>query len=331
MPTTRDDESAIAEQMLARRYDVLMGGGSRFFDNTLLATRPDLHVLRSAKDVAAWEGQREGRASPLLGIFTGSHMSFDIDRVHAALDEPSLADMVRVSLEHLTRLGGAEGFVMQVEGGRVDHGGHYNDAAGLIYDLVAFDNAVKVAMDYADAHPDTLLMITADHATGNPGLTEYGPKGIDMFQKVLGFRHTFEWLEKKLGGKRTLDGGEPPEFLGANVVKHRTCKFTPDEMADLTKEASGLDLATAEIDMLVRWREGEVVSPFGLGNSRFGPLGSVLANHTAVAFLSPNHTADPVELTAVGPGSAALPQRLAINEIHKVMVEAMGLAAAKPA
>ena len=58
--------------------------------------------------------------------------------------------------------------------------------------------------------------------------------------------------------------------------------------------------------------------------------GRVLANHFKVAFLSPNHTSDFVELTALGPGSELLPKVVRINEIHKVMVGALDLPPARP-
>jgi alkaline phosphatase len=57
-------------------------------------------------------------------------------------------------------------------------------------------------------------------------------------------------------------------------------------------------------------------------------LGSILANHFGVAFLSPNHTADHVEVTAFGPGSEAMPQFIDNIDIYTMASAAMGLRAA---
>ena len=57
-----------------------------------------------------------------------------------------------------------------VEGGNIDHAAHANDLNRTITDTIAFDDAVKVALDYMKEHPDTLVVVCADHSTG--GLTE---------------------------------------------------------------------------------------------------------------------------------------------------------------
>jgi alkaline phosphatase len=56
-----------------------------------------------------------------------------------------------------------------VEGGQIDTAAHANDALNTLGDTVAFDQAVKVALDFQGQHPDTLVIVTADHSTG--GLT----------------------------------------------------------------------------------------------------------------------------------------------------------------
>ncbi|WP_282456434.1 alkaline phosphatase [Chitinophaga sedimenti] len=62
------------------------------------------------------------------------------------------------------------GFVMQVEGGKVDWAAHSNDAGALLYDQLAFDEAVGVALEFAKKDGSTLVIITTDHGNANPGL-----------------------------------------------------------------------------------------------------------------------------------------------------------------
>jgi alkaline phosphatase len=59
-----------------------------------------------------------------------------------------------------------KGFVLMVEGSQIDGRSHDRDVAGILAEMRDFDKAVKVAMDYADAHPSTLVVIVADHETG---------------------------------------------------------------------------------------------------------------------------------------------------------------------
>lgn len=328
IPTDREDEGRIAAQLLERRYDLLLGGGRHFFKKELLAKRPDLQVISSRSEFDAFVGAGFG-ASPVLGLFNNSHMSFEVDRVTDNLGEPSLAEMSGAALRRLDAVGAANGFVLQIEGGRVDHGGHYNDAAGLIYDQVAFDNAVRAVLDWCEGREDTLVILTADHATANPGLTEYGPRGVKSFLRTLEFKHSFEWIERKLDGKFHLSNPEPPEFGGGALAPGAKTEIDADLLHSLVKQATAISLGKGELDLLVRWKHGEPANGFAMAGARYGPIGAVLANHTCVAFLSPNHTSDPVELTALGPGSELMPQRLAINEVHGVMVKALDLPPAK--
>ena len=61
---------------------------------------------------------------------------------------------------------GRKGFLAMIEGGRIDHAAHVNDAPAAIRDTLAFDDAVGVAMAFASKNPGTLLIVTADHETG---------------------------------------------------------------------------------------------------------------------------------------------------------------------
>ena len=55
------------------------------------------------------------------------------------------------------------GFFLQVEGASIDKQDHASNPCGQIGETVAFDKAVQVALDYQAAHPDTLIIVTADH------------------------------------------------------------------------------------------------------------------------------------------------------------------------
>ena len=110
----------------------------------------------------------------LLGLFTNSHMSYEVDRAQPGLDEPSLAEMTAVALDVLDN--DPEGFFVSIEAGRIDHACHDHDITGSIWDTLAFDEAVQVALDYQAEHPDVLVVATADHETGGLSLghgTEY--------------------------------------------------------------------------------------------------------------------------------------------------------------
>lgn len=172
----RADENEIAGQLLAARVDILLGGGARHFlggpgGQSLPAeiAAGGYHLARSAEELAA--APRDGR---ILGLFAASDLPYRIDRDGGAGEPtgiPGLAAMTRAALE---RLDPARGFFLMVEGGRIDHAGHGNDAAALLGEMFELDETLATLREYAARHPDVALIITADHETGGVCLTYRG-------------------------------------------------------------------------------------------------------------------------------------------------------------
>jgi len=98
----------------------------------------------------------------VLGLFSLSHMSYEFER--DGTDEPHIAHMTEKALELLEN--DPDGFFLMVEGARIDHAGHANNITLNVHDTVAFDEAVRVALEFAETHPDTLVIVTADHECG---------------------------------------------------------------------------------------------------------------------------------------------------------------------
>ncbi|MBT9147940.1 MAG: Alkaline phosphatase 4 [Syntrophomonadaceae bacterium] len=167
--SSRNNLVDIARQYLTRsQVDVLLGGGLRVFQKedllpvakeqryTVVSTAAELEALDSARLFSA--GQK------ILGLFAEGHLAFELDRPTQAPGQPHLMAMTKAALAYLSQ--DQDGFFLMVEGGRIDHAQHGNDAARTIHDTVAFDQAVKVALDFQRANPDTLVVVTSDHDTG---------------------------------------------------------------------------------------------------------------------------------------------------------------------
>ncbi len=177
----RDGENNIAAQMvpggtgfnsaLLDGVDVVMGGGLRhFLPKGATSSRTDSRDLVAEMKNAGYayasnktEFDKLPTSGKLLGLFTPSHMSFDLDR--DATKEPSLAEMTSRSIDQLKS--NSKGFFLMVEGGRIDHALHETTARKALQDTAAFDDAIKVAIDKMKVlDPDlknTLIVVTADH------------------------------------------------------------------------------------------------------------------------------------------------------------------------
>ena len=88
-------------------------------------------------------------------------MEYEADREKDKGGEPSLAEMTEAAIKRLQQ--NENGFVLMVEGGRIDHAHHAGNAARALIDTVAFDQAIKTALDLT-SRDDTLIVVTADHS-----------------------------------------------------------------------------------------------------------------------------------------------------------------------
>jgi alkaline phosphatase len=158
---------------LGAGLDVLLGGGSQFFtpfkDGGKRSDGRNLITEMKAKNAAFVSNVTElnaidaSKTERLLGLFTSSHMSYDLDRDPAK--EPSLAEMTTKAMDVLAK--NSKGYFLMVEGGRIDHALHETTAKKALQDMVAFDNAIKAALAKARlTDPElknTLVVVTADH------------------------------------------------------------------------------------------------------------------------------------------------------------------------
>ena len=174
---------SIAEQTVDHKVDVVLGGGRNRFLQPLVAGGTTNVVdyakgkgYQSVTDAAGLASVQ--RNKPVLGLFVGGNMTTEWNGPVATLGdgtpaqrcktdnrpaaEPSLPDMTRKAISLLE--GSKKGFFLQVEGASIDKQDHAANACGQIGETVAFDDAIGVAIDYQRRHPDTLIVVTADHA-----------------------------------------------------------------------------------------------------------------------------------------------------------------------
>lgn len=115
-----------------------------------------------------------GVPSKLLGLFAFSNMNVAVDKVNGRRgkssvvadygfpDQPMLDEMTTKALQVLDA-NSPNGFVLMVEGASIDKQAHQMDSERWIGDMIEFDHAIYVARQYAIDHPDTLVIVTADH------------------------------------------------------------------------------------------------------------------------------------------------------------------------
>ncbi len=291
---SRRDSQAIVDQYLTLGLDVILGGGRDFF----LPAGTGEGKRKDGKDlIAALRGQgydyaatlpelKAATAKRLLGLFAWEDMAFEIDRDPAV--EPSIRDMTEAALRTLAQ-DSPKGFVVLLETENTDTAGHRNDIAALIHAIRELDAAAELAYDfYRRAPNDTLLIVTGDHETGGLSVT-YAQKemttssskrfyaGPEHLKLVSGITLSLEKAHEMLGKK------PDPAALDALLQKHFP-GFTLD--ADLREAILGQ-----------RMLERNCTYPTQCA------LGRMISRQTGIYWGTSGHSAQPVFVTAVGPGS----------------------------
>lgn len=286
---SRDDEHIIAEQYLGV-VDVLMGGGRRFFDPEQRSDKRDLIAEYRRKGYTLWEKREQvrGRERPekVLGLFYNGHVPYTIDHQNTPQlweQVPTLAEMARTALEILSR--SPKGFLLQIEGGRVDHAAHSNDAAALLWDQLAFDDAIAVAVDFVRRHPDTLLVITSDHGNSNPGLNGMGEE----------YRDSTKCLERIAQARGS--------YVAIQDLLKKAGTPTPDKVREAVHEVTGIEITREEADIIASVAGGKPAPTLNRAHANLaGILGEVLSNYNGVAWTMMSHTSDWTLVTALGAG-----------------------------
>ncbi|KAL7414232.1 alkaline-phosphatase-like protein [Mrakia frigida] len=189
---------------LGHTVDLMMGGGLCYFQpNTsdyprscrgdqkdLLAQAKDdgYSVLTNRKQFDALDGGNNVTL-PLIGLFTGSHMNYEIER-NATL-EPSLSEMTKTALQalKLATADSEKGFFIMVEGSKIDHAAHSHDLPGHLHEILEWNRAVQVIVDFIDEqeNDDTVFIGAADHECG----------GLVLGGATVG-GHEYQWVPEAI-------------------------------------------------------------------------------------------------------------------------------------
>ncbi len=135
---SRKDTPAIAAALLEAGFDVVAGGGSADFTDE---QRAELEKKTRMLELAA-PGECESPDK------RGDWMPRQVEKALRVLEKDK------------------DGFFLMIEGSKIDMEAHTKDLKGVIQETLDFDQAVGVVLEWMKKHPDTLLVVTADHQTG---------------------------------------------------------------------------------------------------------------------------------------------------------------------
>lgn len=330
----RDDENGIAVDYLESGVDFFAGGGLRHFIPADFATdevdaagqgikskrEDDRNLFQEfeAKGYTTFFG-REGAASfkdyqPAAGdkvfaAFTYTHIPYELDRINNdEITVPSLAEMTEKAVDVLSA--DKDGFFLMVEGGRIDHACHANDALGAIYDTIAFDDAVRVAYDFYMEHPkETLVLVVGDHETGGLGMG-FGDNYFINYDALNGDKVSVEDV------LQYVYDGDRAAFYTYIAENCGLTDLNKDEKALIEKAMD--DIAAAEA-------AGETPVGYSYYNPAAIAVTHILSERANVQWTTYAHSGTAIPMSAIGNSAEAFGGYKDNTEIGLSLFDIMGL------
>jgi alkaline phosphatase len=295
--SNRGSTSDIARMLAESTFAFFAGGGmagqkskdGAAPDNLQRAIQNGFMIARTRESLAALQpgGKAYAFNHRLAG---GAALPWSLD---ARADDVSLAEYTDAAIRLLTS---EKGFFMMVEGGKIDWACYANDLGTAVGELLAFDAAIRRAVDFCRAHPaDTLIVVTADHETGGLEAIEGGPFQPDrlLAQSISG-----EALGAELGPLKARRAG----FAEAQVVLEKRLGWVFSDISE-----------TNRAECAKAWND----APEGKQDLLVSAVRRIAARQAGYRYTTGGHSKSDVPLWAMGVGAEAFAGVCDNTEVHR--------------
>ncbi len=299
----RQQYEILAKQMVYCQPDVVMGGGIKYLkkradglDMSTVLKQNKIFYTESVSDFKKFDGTQ------IWALFADEDLANNFDRNPEK--EPSLSEMTEKAISTLSK--NPKGFFLMVEGSKVDWSAHDNDPVGVVSEFIAFDEAVKKAIEFAIKDGFTAVVILPDHGNGGISL------GNNTMNKGYDKKSYNELFGNLLKCKNTAE-------VYKNLFSE---KPTKQAIEDSFKNMYGIEnLTDKEVETILAFYENRPKNPFEIVKI----VAKIISNRTSIGWTSMGHTGEDVFLAVYHP-TGYRPMGLVQNtDINKYMCEILGV------
>ncbi len=309
---SRYDVKGIALDLVRSGFDFFAGGGK---DACAAAATNGYRIVKTRDEFLKL---KPGDGKILTG-FTSENLDYAIERKSASA-QPSLAEITAKAIEVLDN---PDGFFLMVEGGLIDWACHANDAAAAMREVLALDEAVRVALTFQKKSPETLVIVTGDHETGGLSVASNGTFRTECLAHQTMPADAFQDRMNELVKKN-------PKLAFAEVKPLVKEAFGFRFRGDAGREGDPMLLTAAEekelekafIHDLELYRHKIGENPDYTGVRRYlfgGACRGLISSKAGLSWVSNNHTGLPVLTTAQGPAAQRFSACNDNTEISKII------------
>ena len=296
----------ILQQQINQDMEVVLGGGfnkpsgftsevsedefTSYYEDQINNIKEEGFDFITTKDeLESYDGDK------LWGSFADADLKYDFDRQSDNDDvQPTLGEMTEKAIEVLNK--DEDGFFLMVEGSKIDWAAHANNTVGIVSDILAFDEAVKAAVEFAKTDGNTVVVVTTDH--GNSGISigsSYYNENIESYDKAT-YENTTNILKNAL--------------ITEERFNEISSGKSDEEIIALAKQYYKIDLTNEELSIV----KGEI------GEGRQVGIREVIARRVGIGYTTGGHTAEQIYIGVYSPSNVELLEGVVDNtEVNKYM------------
>ena len=293
-------------QQCCQDIDVVFGSGTEVLTDEMRQMISVTGATLLEDDVDGFRDFTPGKdGERLWALYGGDMTDFEIDR--AENEQPSLSEMTAKAIDMLSR--NRKGFFLMVEGSKVDYAAHSKDPVELITELLEFDRAVKVALDFAKKDGNTTVVIAADHGNGSiqiggGGYRNYEANPVDSI--YYGIRNVRASSWKMVRNLQGCAEGEIPTVF---------------------KEWTGIDLNSTELANIKKNMnrvEGDYMQVANTWNLQ-GVIARIYLSHSNLKVIGGDHTGEDVILGVYNPRGQRPTGVIRNTQLNAYLCQLLGL------
>ena len=296
----------LALQQSCEGLDLFFGSGNDVLTDEIRAMIAGTGATLLENDVDAFrEFEPTTTSNRLWALFGDDMTEFEIDRVDS--EQPSLSEMTTKAIDLLSR--NKKGFFLMVEGSKVDYGAHSMDPVEVITELLEFDRAVKVALDFARKDGNTTVVIASDHGNGSLQIggrdyANYEDSPVDsVYYGIRGVRSSSWKMIQRLQG--CAEGEIPAVFKEWTGIDLR-----PSELSDIKKNMNRI--------------EGNYMEVANIWNLQ-GVIARIYLSHCNLRMIGGQHTGEDVILGVYNPRGQRPTGVIRNTQLNAYLCQLLGL------
>jgi len=284
------------------------------------------------------------RGDSLGFLFTSSmvvddEMKKNYNSVVFSLESPASSSTLKyqidnddedITLAQITKMGidlleNPNGFFFMIEGGKIDWAAHDNDAATTIMDVVAFSDAVAVALEFYSKYPDeTLIVVTSDHETGGLSVGNRERKYQSDVSMLARQKHSLEILSELVGEFKKQHNGRP-------TFNQLLSLLESDELLGLTFDELSVEHQSWLRDAYKASTANQTEAQKKVNKEKYGsadPIAvtsvKILNEMAGIGWTTYSHTASHVPLYAIGAGQDKFNGQIDNTDVPRIIAQVMG-------